>query len=228
MKRFLIAGASSGIGFALAKKLISHSYEVVSISRTKPDLPIDQHIHFDITGPDLPIAIEGHLNGIVYCPGSINLKPFKSLKPKDFQNDLEINLIGAIKIIQAYLPNLMNTETASILLFSTVAVHTGMPYHSSVATAKGAVEGFSKALAAELAPRIRVNVIAPSLVQTPLSFRLTDNETKITSASERHPLKRIGQPEDIASMAMYLLSDDASWITGQILHIDGGISSLRL
>ncbi len=228
MKRFLIAGASSGIGAALAQELSAQSNEVISLSRNTPAVAVAQHITYDVRNTELPSTIDGALDGLVYCPGTINLKPFKSLKPSDFQNDFEVNLLGAIKTIQAYLPNLTAADNASIVLFSTVAVQTGMPYHSSVAAAKGAIEGFARALAAELAPKIRVNVIAPSLVKTPLAARLTDNETKIAAASERHPLKKIGEAEDIAALAAYLLSDNAKWMTGQILHIDGGMSSLKL
>ncbi len=228
MKRILIAGASSGIGAALAQELSAQSHEVISLSRTEPQIAVSQHIAYDVRNTELPSAIDGALDGLVYCPGSINLKPFKSLKAADFQNDFEINLLGAVKTIQAYLPNLSASNNASIVLFSTVAVQTGMPYHSSVAAAKGAIEGFARALAAELTPKIRVNVIAPSLVKTPLAARLTDNETKVATASERHPLKRIGEPEEIASLAAYLLSDNSKWMTGQILHIDGGLSSLKL
>lgn len=228
MKRILIAGASSGIGAALAQELSTQSHEVISLSRNTPAVAVTQHITYDIKNAELPPAIDGALDGLVYCPGSINLKPFKSLKTTDFQNDFEVNMLGAVKTIQAYLSNLSASNNASIVLFSTVAVQTGMPYHSSVAAAKGAVEGFARALAAELAPKIRVNVIAPSLVKTPLAARLTDNETKVAAASERHPLKRIGEPEEIAALAAYLLSDNSKWITGQILHIDGGMSSLKL
>ncbi|OSZ82218.1 oxidoreductase [Chitinophagaceae bacterium IBVUCB1] len=228
MKRYLIAGASSGIGYALAKQLISNGHEVISISRTAPDLQVLQHIAYDVKDEALPPAIDGALDGLVYCPGSINLKPFKGLKQSDFQNDIDISLHGAVKMIQRYLPNLQQSNSASIVLFSTVAVQTGMPYHASVAAAKGAVEGLGRALAAELAPNIRVNVIAPSLVKTPLAARLTDNDTKVQAAADRHPLKRIGDADDIASVVAMLLSDNASWITGQVLHIDGGISSLKL
>lgn len=228
MKRILIAGASSSIGAALAQELSAQSHEVISLSRKAPAIAVAQHITYDVKNAELPSAVDGALDGLVYCPGTINLKPFKSLKAADFQNDFEVNMLGAVKTIQAYLPNLTASDNASIVLFSTVAVQTGMPYHSSVAAAKGAIEGFARALAAELAPKIRVNVIAPSLVKTPLAARLTDNETKIAAASERHPLKRIGEPEEIASLAAYLLSDNSKWMTGQILHIDGGMSSLKL
>jgi 3-oxoacyl-[acyl-carrier protein] reductase len=145
MKRYLIAGASSGIGYALAKQLISNGQEVISISRTAPDLQVAQHIPYNVKDEALPPAIDGALDGLVYCPGSINLKPFKGLKQSDFQNDIDISLHGAVKMIQRYLPNLQQSNSASIVLFSTVAVQTGMPYHASVAAAKGAVEGLGRA-----------------------------------------------------------------------------------
>lgn len=228
MKKVLIAGASSGIGFAIADKLIAGGNHVLSISRNRPDLNIAEHTTYDVRADEKPQVIEGPLDGLVYCPGSLNLKPFKSLKVQDFLADFEINLLGAVKLIQAYLPNLLLAENASIVLFSSVAAGTGMNYHSSIAASKGAIEGFAKSLAAEFAPKIRVNAIAPSLVKTQMTVRLTDNDVKVAQSAERHPLKRIGMPNDIASLAVYLLGDDASWISGQVLHIDGGMSSLKM
>lgn len=228
MKRVIIVGASSGIGHALAKQL-NGAYSIISIGRQVPvDITTEQHIIYDVTANEPLPSIEGAIDGLVYCPGSINLRPFKALKQQDFQNDFAVNVLGAVKIIQQYLPNLTAAQNASIVLFSTVAVQTGMPYHASVAAAKGAVEGLGRALAAELSPKVRVNVIAPSLVKTPLAARLTDTEAKIASAGERHPLKRIGQPEELAGLAAFLLSDTAGWITGQVLHADGGMSSLKV
>ncbi len=168
------------------------------------------------------------MNGLVYCPGSIQLKPFRSLKYSDFLRDWEVNCMGAIKVIQKYLPDLKAAGNSSIVLFSTVAVQTGMLYHSSIAAAKGAVEGLGRSLAAELAPNIRVNVIAPSLVETSLSAKLTDADTKMASAIDRHPLNRIGNADEVAALAAFLLSDDAAWITGQVIKADGGISSVKL
>ncbi|MDZ7358758.1 MAG: SDR family oxidoreductase, partial [candidate division KSB1 bacterium] len=169
------------------------------------------------------------LDGVVYCPGTINLRPFRQLKEEDFLTDFKINALGAVKTIQGTLNRMKKVEqTASIVLFSTVAVQTGMSYHASIASAKGAVEGLTRSLAAELAPKIRVNCIAPSLTDTPLAARLLGSEEKQQAAAERHPLKRFGQPEDIANLACFLLSDESSWITGQVLHVDGGMSSVRL
>jgi len=228
MKTIMIAGASSGIGYALAKQLIDKQCGVISISRTMPDLPVAMHLSYDVMSEEQPPEIEIPLTGLVYCPGSIQLKPFKSLKQSDFLRDWEVNCMGAIKVIQKYLPNLKAASNSSIVLFSTVAVGTGMLYHSSIAAAKGAVEGLGRSLAAELAPNIRVNVIAPSLVKTPLSAKLTDADTKLASAIDRHPLKRIGNADEVAALAAFLLSEDAGWITGQVIKADGGISSVKL
>lgn len=230
MKRIIIVGASSGIGHALAKQLMGEPQcRIISIGRQVPaGIETEQHITHDITSIESLPPLEGAIDGLVYCPGSINLRPFKALKQQDFQNDFAINVLGAIKAIQQYLPNLTAAASASVVLFSTVAVQTGMPYHASVAAAKGAVEGLGRALAAELAPKVRVNVIAPSLVKTPLAARLTDTDVKVAAAGERHPLKRIGQPEELAALAAFLLSDVAGWITGQVLHADGGMSSLKV
>jgi NAD(P)-dependent dehydrogenase (short-subunit alcohol dehydrogenase family) len=165
---------------------------------------------------------------VVYCPGSIRLRPFHRLKTQDFLSDLEINLLGAVKAIQACLPGLKKADApASIVLFSTVAVKTGMPFHASIASAKGAIEGLTRSLAAEFAPRIRVNAIAPSLTDTNLAKTLLSDDGKRTAAAERHPLKRVGTPADIAAAAKFLLDDSASWITGQIIAVDGGMGAIR-
>ena len=167
------------------------------------------------------------IHGLVYCPGSINLKPFDRIKPADFELDYQLQVIGVIKIIQQVLPKMKISLNASIILFSTVAVQTGLPFHTQVAASKGAIEGLTKALAAEFAPKIRVNTIAPSLTNTPLTNSLINSEQKMDANAQRHPLKRIGTAADIANMAEYLLSEKASWITGQIFHVDGGISAIK-
>jgi NAD(P)-dependent dehydrogenase (short-subunit alcohol dehydrogenase family) len=168
------------------------------------------------------------LAGIVYCPGSINLRPFERIKPVDFINDYNLQVIGAIKVIQAAASKLKTTENASIILFSTVAVQKGLPFHSLVSASKGAIEGLTKALAAEYAPGIRVNCIAPSLTDTPMAAALLNSEQKKQANAERHPLKRVGTTDDIADMAEFLLSPKATWITGQIMHVDGGFSTLKV
>lgn len=228
---FLIIGGTSGIGAALSGQLTGQGQSVTTLSRrsdTDFSLPGITHLQADVTNAQTPLPeISSPINGLVYCPGSITLKPFRSLKADDFTNDFQINLLGAVRCIQQYLPRLLETPNPSIVLFSTVAVQTGMAFHASVSAAKGAVEGFGKALAAELAPKVRVNVIAPSLTATPMAEKLTNSEAKLKASEERHPLKRIGQPEEIASLAKYLLGPESAWVTGQIFHIDGGMSSIK-
>jgi NAD(P)-dependent dehydrogenase (short-subunit alcohol dehydrogenase family) len=167
------------------------------------------------------------LDGIIYCPGSINLRPFDRIKPADFISDYNLQVAGAVKMIQAVLPRIKKAGNGSITLFSTVAVQTGLPFHSQVASSKGAVEGLTRALAAEFAPSIRVNCIAPSLTDTPLAAGLLNTDLKKEANALRHPLKKIGSSADIANMVAFLISEKAGWITGQILHVDGGMSSIK-
>jgi NAD(P)-dependent dehydrogenase (short-subunit alcohol dehydrogenase family) len=186
------------------------------------------HIEWDATDGTSPSGeLPAQVDGLAYCPGSINLKPFARLTAEDFLSDYKINLEGAVRAIQFFLPALKASERSAVLLFSTVAVQTGMTFHSSISASKGAVEGLTRSLAAELAPRVRVNCIAPSLVHTDLSAKLTSSEDKIKASAQRHPLGRIGTPADIASLATLLLSDSSSWISGQVIHVDGGMSSLK-
>ena len=231
MKTYIVVGGTSGIGLETTK-LLSNNNRVAVISREKKNIDGLTNVDFypaNITKTidELP-NIEGKINGIVYCPGTINLKPMKSLRIEDFQNDFEVNLLGAVKVINKYFNNLKLAEKASIVLFSTVAVQTGMPYHASVASAKGAVEGLTRSLAAEFAPAIRVNCIAPSITNTPLAEKLLNNETKLKASEDRHPLKRIGSALEIAELTTFLLSDNSGFITGQIIKIDGGISSVKI
>ena len=232
LKKYLIVGGSSGIGLALTNQLAAKGNKVLVLSRNQNQLQTSDNVEFrsfDILDENIEMpTLDYELNGLAYCPGSINLKPFKNLKQQDFLSDFKINALGAIKVINKYFTNLQNSDNSSILLFSTVAVQTGMPYHASVASAKGAVEGLTRSLAAEFAPKIRVNAIAPSLTDTPMASRLLSSVEKKETSAKRHPLNSIGKPEEIAKAAAYLLSDDSAWVTGQIMHIDGGISSLRL
>ena len=232
MKQYLVIGASSGIGKDLAALLIRSGHKVfgtyfrheMTSVETSPEYHFldvkEREFNFDFL-PD-------SLDGLAYCPGSINLKPFHRIKPEEFVKDYELQVVGAIKVIQAVLPRLKKSESASIVLFSTVAVQTGFNFHSMVSASKGAVEGLTRALAAELAPLVRVNCIAPSLTDTPLAGNLLNSPEKREANALRHPLKRIGAAEDIANLAEFLLSDKSSWITGQVLHVDGGISSLKV
>jgi 3-oxoacyl-[acyl-carrier protein] reductase len=230
MKNILLIGGSYGIGLALAKEL-QFENKVYIASRTKENIEEMHvtHIPFDALTDTLDTtALPATIDGLVYLPGSINLRPFKGLKPESFETDLQVNFISLVKVIQSVLPNLLASEQSSIVVFSSVAASMGMPFHTSVAAAKGAIEGFAKALAAEYAPKIRVNVIAPSLTDTPLADKFLNNETKQEKSAERHPLKRFGKPEDSANMATFLLSDKSSWISGQIFHVDGGMSTLLI
>ncbi|MBI1221118.1 MAG: SDR family oxidoreductase [Bacteroidetes bacterium] len=225
MQKVLIVGASSGIGASLLD-ILREDTEIFSLSRNVPSLEFFSGKHFthDIMS-DEPLPVIEKLDALVYCPGSITLKPFHRFKMDDFRTDWELNFAGAVKVLQAYYPALKKSAAPSVLLFSTVAVAKGMPFHSSIAASKAAVEGLVKSLAAEWAPLIRVNAIAPSLTNTRLAEGLLNTEAKIQSSKERNPLKKIGEPRDIASMAAYLISNEAGWITGQTIHIDGGMSS---
>tara|TARA_Y100000996_G_C22443343_1_gene610762 strand:+ start:320 stop:1021 length:702 start_codon:yes stop_codon:yes gene_type:complete len=228
-KNILIIGGSSGIGLALSE-LLAPSNSVYIASRSNENLNglNINHIPFDATTEILDTSIiPENLDGFVYCPGSINLRPFKGLSAEGFENDLQINVIGAIKSLKSVLGQLSNSGNASVIFFSTVAVQTGMPFHSSVAVSKGAIEGLTRSLAAEFAPKIRVNAIAPSLVNTPLASKFLNNETKIEKANERHPLGRIGSAKEIAEAATFLLGSESSWMTGRVLQLDGGIGNLK-
>ena len=228
MKNILLIGGSYGIGLAIAKEL-QYENKVFVASRTNEainDMNVT-HIPFDAATETLDTSLLPEvIDGFVYCPGSINLRPFRGLKPEAFESDLQINFISMIKVLQSVLPNLSAANQSSVVLFSSVAAGMGMPFHTSVAAAKGAIEGFAKALAAEYAPKIRVNVIAPSLTDTPLAEKFLSSEEKKEKSAQRHPLKRVGTAEDMAKTARFLLSEDSSWISGQIFHVDGGMSTL--
>ena len=231
-KRFLIIGGSSGIGLEIVKALHDTDDEIYVGSRTNDQLsPFSGVHHLSLDVQAEPFNVEGLpdvLHGMAYCPGTIRLKPFQRLTIDDFLEEFQINFLGAVKTIQTCLSRLKKSASgASIVLFSTVAVKAGMPFHASVAGAKAAVEGLTRSLAAEFAPRIRVNAIAPSLTDTPLAQNLLSSDEKRQASADRHPLKRIGTPQEIARLAVHLLSDASTWLTGQIIHMDGGMSSLR-
>lgn len=231
MQNYLIIGASGGIGKELAMQLAESGNQVTATyNENEPTFenPNIQFHHLNVLDENFSLDfLPDELAGLVYCPGSINLKPFGRIKPGDFEDDYKLQVIGAIRIIQLVLNKLKQVENSSIVLFSTVAVQSGFTFHSQVSASKGALEGLTKALAAEFAPKIRVNCIAPSLTDTPLASFLLNTEQKVVANAQRHPLKRIGAAKDIANMAAFLLSEKANWITGQILHVDGGISSLK-
>ena len=231
-KNIFVVGGSSGIGLEIVKRLATTGHEVYVGSRSDRNLANMADVHhllLDVSAEPLDLeSLPETLQGLVYCPGTITLKPFQRLTTDDFLQDFNLNLLGAVKVIQGSLKRLRKSpEGASIVLFSTVAVKIGMPFHASTASAKAAVEGFARSLAAEFAPRIRVNVIAPSLTDTPLAENLLSSDQKRQGSIDRHPLKRIGTSQEIAQMAIHLLSDKGSWMTGQIFHVDGGMSSVR-
>ncbi len=229
VKHYVIAGGSHGIGQEIIQQLLNSGHQVTCISRTAPSIShsVLSHIAHDFSqAAELP-AIEGPIDGVAYCPGSINLKMFRSLKPEEFQQDFDLNVMGAVRLLQKLQPGLKAVQGSSVVLFSTVAVQQGMAFHSSIAAAKGAIEGLTRSLAAEWAPSIRVNAIAPSLVETPLSAKLLSSPEKAEASAKRHPLARVGRPEDIASLAVFLLSEQSGWITGQVMGVDGGMSALR-
>lgn len=227
-RTILLIGGNSGIGLASARLLVSQGESLIAAARNpgplaELEIPVQPFDALDPSALELPPV----LDGLVYFPGSITLKPFHRLTSEDFLNDYRINCLGAVAAIQAALPALKAAPRASIVLFSTVAVAQGMPFHASISAAKGAVEGLAVSLAAELAPKIRVNVIAPSLTDTPLAGSLLNSDAKRETSAKRHPLQQIGDPEDTAKLVDFLLSDAAGFLTGQVLRPDGGLSSVR-
>ena len=226
-KTIIIIGGSRGIGNAIIKTLID-SHNIINISRTEPELSHANLTHYscDVLHDELP-TIEA-ADGLVYCPGSINLKPITRLSLDDFRADFEINVLGAVKSIQKYLPLLKNGKEPSIILFSTVAAKLGMPFHASIATSKSGVEGLAKSLGAELAPIIRVNAIAPTITDTDLASKLLRNDKMKENITERHPLKKFLNPEEVAGMVEFLLSYKAASISGQVFEMDYGIVSLKI
>ena len=230
MKNYLVVGGSSGIGKEITEIL---SIENIVFSTSRNDLNGTKgnirQIKYNVLEDELDTELlPDQIDGFVYCPGTINLRPFRSLKLETFRSDLELNLIGAIKTLQAILSKLQQSPSASIIFYSTVAVKTGMPFHSSVSSSKSALEGLTRSLAAEFAPKIRVNCIAPSIVNTPLANKFLNTEDKIEKAAARHPLNKIGTAKEIAQLTQYLLDEKSKWITGQVINIDGGISSVKV
>ncbi len=227
MKNIVIIGGSKGIGNAILKQAIENN-KVINISRSLPEMfhPNLTNFQLDVLNSELP-DIE-QVDVLIYCPGSINLKPIMSLGIDDFRNDFEINVIGAVKAIQKYLPTLKKGSNPSIILFSTVAAKLGMPFHASIATAKSGIEGLVKSLGAELAPTVRVNAIAPTITETSLSSAILRNDRMKENMVERHPMKGYLAPEEVAGMVEFLMSDNAKSISGQVFEMDYGIVSFKL
>lgn len=239
MGRYLIVGGQGGIGEAAAKRLVAAGHEVVitgrdagSVAATAVALQatgVVLDVLDDSAGAVLAEAAGDRLDGLIYAAGTINLKPFERLTDQDFLNDFSVNALGAAKAIQAVLPALRKAAAgASIVLFSSVAVDQGFAAHASIAMAKGAVAALVRSLAAEFAPQIRVNAIAPSLVDTPLGRKVASSDKMAEAVAKMHPLPRLGDADEIAAMAVMLLGAEAGWITGQVIAIDGGRSTLRI
>ena len=230
MRNYVVIGGSSGIGEAIVNLLEQNGENVIATykSNMRTDRSNVKYISFNVKTDDLVIDdFPEELHGLIYCPGSINLKPFHRFKSEDFIEDFKLQVVGASKIIQQLLPKLKKSGDSSIVMFSTIAVQQGFSFHSQVSISKGAIEGLTRALSAEFAPSIRVNAIAPSLTNTSLAKRLLNSPEKIEKQSLINPLKRVGEPSDIAELATFLLSPKSSWITGQIMHVDGGFSVIK-
>ncbi len=231
MGKYLIIGGNQGIGAACLDKLIQDGNQVITITRN-PFNSYNNELHTSLNAdvcksfPDIQQYTET-LDGLIYCPGTINLKPFLNTKPVDFIHDFEINVLGLINTLQHTIPLLKNSQQASIVAFSSIASKLGMNYHSSIATSKSAIEGLIKSLAAEYATHnIRFNAIAPSIVDTPLASNILTNEQKKTAIAKKHPLNKIGSTDEIAAIALFLLNPSSAWVTGQVIHADGGLSSI--
>ncbi len=231
-KNILVVGGSSGVGLALVKLLSKKNANIYVISRTASDQwPTGVNfLEGDVTKDiaNIETFLPKQLHGLVYSVGSITLKPFARLTDDDFLNDFNLNVLGAARIIRQALRPIKNAQGSSIVLISSVAAKTGMPYHASIAAAKGAVEGMASTLAAELAfQQVRVNVVAPSLTNTPMAQSLINTPEKLEASAKRHPLGKIGQPEDVSQLIAFLLADESSWLTGQVIGVDGGLGSLK-
>ena len=228
MKNILLIGGSTGIGYELSQKLKKDNNLFISTrDQGKFNDPNIKTHELDLDKEFETDWLPDQLDGFVYLPGTINLRPFKGLKPSVFLDDFNINVLGCVKILQKVLTKIQAAENPSIVMFSTVAVKIGMPFHSSVSSSKGAIEGLTRSLAAEFAPKIRVNSIAPSILDTPLAEKFLNSETKLENSRNRHPLKEIGSPKDISEIVKFLLEDNSKWMTGQIIPFDGGMSSVK-
>jgi len=228
MKKYVIVGGSKGIGKETAELLAAEGHQVTVFSRTPYEGPAHtiEWEEFDVLEDSWEDQMPENIDGLVYSVGSINLKPFRGLKPEVFEADFQLQVIGAIKALQAAFKNFNADSIPSVVLYSTVAVQRGMPFHATVSASKGAIEGLTRAIASEWAPKARINCIAPSLTDTPLAGKLLSTPDKKEAMGNNNPMKRVGEANDIAEMTAFLLSDKSSWMTGQIIHIDGGQSVL--
>jgi NAD(P)-dependent dehydrogenase (short-subunit alcohol dehydrogenase family) len=226
MRTYLFIGASSAMAQTACDALIGLGHRVIGISRNEINGYSERWMVNEYNTDELP-EINGPIDGLVYFPGTINLKPFHRYKHEEVMNDLTVNVLGAFQSVQKYLPNLKQGTNSSVVLFSSVAATTGMTFHTSIALAKGAIEGLTRSLAAEFAPTIRVNAIAPSLTNTPLGEKFLSTPEKMEASAQRNPMKKVGTSEDLSHSIEFLLSEKSAWITGQILHVDGGMGTLR-
>jgi 3-oxoacyl-[acyl-carrier protein] reductase len=228
---YLVIGGSGGVGLEVCRELVGRGASVHAASRSRgglEEIPEVSWQAYDATDREALLDLPECLDGLVYCPGSIQLKPFARLSDEDFRDELELNFLGAVRAIRLAHAALKRSDAASIVLFSTVAVGTGLPYHAGIASAKGAIEGLARTLAAEFAPKIRVNCLALSLTDTPLAASLLASEERRRASAERHPLKRVGDPVEVAKATTFLLGADSGFLTGQVIRIDGGLSTLKL
>lgn len=228
MGNYVLAGASSGIATQTAHLLQALGHTVTGISTKPQQYEYDRFIQVSAYAAGQLPELAEPINGLVYFPGTIMLKPFRSISEADFMNDFQINCIGATAVIRQYFVPLKKTGNASVALISSVAAQAGMPFHSSIAMAKGAIESLTRSLAAEFAPDIRVNCVAPSLTATPLSDKFINTPEKMEAIQKKNPLKKIGDPADVANAITYLLTPSSAWVTGQVLAVDGGMGALRL